>query len=191
MPTSEDLTRLLSSWQAGDEKALDVLLPLVYDELRAIARAQLRREGPGHTLEATSLVNEAYLRIAGLNDMSWTDRRHFFAMSSRVMRRLLIDHARERAAQKRGGRRHSVTLEEVAVVVDGPNTELLALDEALTELEQRDPRAAKVVEMRFFVGLGVEEIAEALGLSIRSIKRDWALAKAFLHRQLKAGATAV
>ena len=178
-----DITALLANLRGGDEAAVDALLPLVYDELQALARGQLRGEREGHTLNPTALVHEAYLKLVG-QDANWQNRAHFFGIASLAMRRVLVHYARRRAAEKRGGGVAAVTLEEEAVAHEAPAEELLALDEALTRLGEIAERPAKVVELRFFGGLTQEEAAEALGVSVPTVQRDWQTAKAWLGRTL-------
>jgi len=177
---------LLIDWSNGDEDALQRLIPLVHDELRRVARRHMARERTEHTLQATALVNEAYMRLIDIRRVRWQNRAHFFAMSARLMRRILVDFARSRRYQKRGGGAQKVTLDEAIAVSPEPGSDLVALDEALTALAAVDPRKAQVVEMRFFGGLSVEETAEALHLSRDTVMRDWKLAKAWLLRELKA-----
>jgi RNA polymerase sigma factor (TIGR02999 family) len=165
--------------------ALDRLLPLVYEELRRVARRHMRHERVGHTLQATALINEAYVRLIEINQVQWQDRVHFIAMASRIMRRILVDAARAKGFQKRGAGAHRVSLDEALIIEQGPSPDFLALDVALTMLEQVDPRKSKVVEMRFFGGLSVEEAADALHVSHETVKRDWRLAKAWLARELE------
>jgi RNA polymerase sigma factor (TIGR02999 family) len=160
-------------------------MPLVHDELRVLAYRQMRHERPGHTLQATALVNEAYVRLIAINRMRWQDRAHFFAMSARVMRRILVDAARAKGYQKRGGGAPRVTLDEALVVAEDPGQDLVALDDALETLAAIDPRKSQVVEMRFFGGLSVEETAEALHVSADTVGRDWRLAKVWLLRELR------
>jgi RNA polymerase sigma factor (TIGR02999 family) len=178
------VTHLLVAWGQGDQQALDQLTPLVYKELRRLAQWHMTRERPGHTLQATALVNEAYLRLVDINRIQWQDRAHFFAMAARQMRRILIDAARKHGNQKRGGDAQKVSLAEGLVVPDRPE-ELVAVDEALIALTQIDERRGKVVEMKFFGGLNVDEIAEVLRVSPDTVKRDWKLAKAWLGRELR------
>jgi RNA polymerase sigma factor (TIGR02999 family) len=180
------VTRLLKDWQEGDPVALEHLLPLVYEELRRLAGRQLGKERPGHTLSATALVHEAYLNLAHGEAPRLNDRAHFFAIASRVMRRVLVWHARRRGAAKRGGGEPMVTLnEELAHAdADADAEEVLALDEALQELEALDARLCRVVECRYFTGLTVPETAEALGISPATVKRDWTTARAWLKRRL-------
>jgi len=177
-------TTLLLAWGRGDETALDQLIPLVHDELRQLARRHMARERPGHTLQATALVNEAYLRLIEVNQVRWQNRAHFFAMASRVMRRILVDAARARGYQKRGGGAETVSLDEALLVSGGPRQDLIALDDALNALAAFDLRKSQVVEMRFFGGLSVEETAEALHVSADTVMRDWRLAKVWLVREL-------
>ena len=184
-PRPPDPTALLVAWGRGEASALDALLPLVHDELRRLARAHMRRERPGQTIQATALVNEAYLRLIEVKQVRWQDRAHFLAMASRVMRRILVDAARAKGYQKRGGGAAKVTLDEALVVSPEPGQDLVALDDALKALEAFDPRKSQVVEMRFFGGLSVEETAEALHVSVDTVMRDWKLAKAWLLRELR------
>ncbi|HTI43777.1 MAG TPA: sigma-70 family RNA polymerase sigma factor [Vicinamibacterales bacterium] len=181
---SHHITRLLVDWRNGDEAALEQLIPLVHDELRRLARRHMAHERVGHTLQATALVNEAYMRLIDVKQMKWQDRAHFFAMSSRLMRRILVDFARAKGYQKRGGGAHKVSLDEALVVSQEPGHDLVALDDALTALGAFDARKALVVEMRFFGGLSVQETAEALQVSVDTVMRDWKLAKAWLLREL-------
>ena len=183
-----DVTALLLSWSAGDRDAPARLMPLVYDELRRLARGHLRRERADHTLQPTALVNEAYLRVIDQTRVTWENRAQFFGLAARVMRNILVDHARERAAQKRGGNGDQYTprlsLDETRVAIEERAAELIALDEALKSLSQFDERKSQVVEMRFFGGLSVEETAAALGVSDKTVMREWRLAKMWLHREL-------
>lgn len=179
-----DTSSLLQSVRRGDSGAADLLLPLVYDELRALAGAYLSRERPDHTLDATALVHEAYVRLAGECKIDWQSRAHFFAIAARAMRQVLVNYARTKNAQKRGGGARAVTLEDALALFEKPAINLLALDEALTALETQDETLARVVEYRFFGGMTVEETAEALGLSERTVRRAWATARARLHREL-------
>lgn len=185
--SSDNLTSLLVEWQAGDKTALDRLTPLVYDELRRIAHRYVRRERDGHTLETTALVNEAYVRLAGSKNIAWESRSHFFAATAQVMRHVLIDHARRRLYAKRGGDARHVALDDaVSEMTEQRADELIVLDEALAELAKFDPRKARVVEMRYFGGLSLEETAEALNISLMTVRRDWRAAKAWLFRRMKA-----
>ena len=179
------VTGLLLAWGNGDEAALEQLIPLVHTELRRIARRHMAHEHAGHTLQATALVNEAYLRLVDVRQMKWQNRAHFFAMSARLMRRVLVDFARSRRYQKRGGGAQKVSLDEALIVSSERGDDLVALDDAITALAAVDSRKAQVVEMRFFGGLSVEESAEALHVSVDTVMRDWKLAKAWLLRELK------
>lgn len=159
-------------------------MPLVYNELRRVAGRYMRGERPDHTLQPTALVHEAYLRLVGQREVAWQNRSHFFAVASRLMRNILVDHARARQAHKRGGQDQKVTFDEALERAGGESTDLLALDEALTHLAERDPRQARMVELRFFGGLSEKEAAEVLGISVRTVKRDWAVARAWLYREI-------
>ncbi|MBP7572010.1 MAG: sigma-70 family RNA polymerase sigma factor [Acidobacteria bacterium] len=181
---SQDVTALLLAWRQGDEHALESLVPLVYRELRRLAHHQLKNERPGHLLQTTALIHEAYLRLIGASRIPWNDRTHFFSVAARVMRRVLVDEARERAALKRGGATWVQPLEE-NMAAASPGVEITALDEALTALEQQDPRRAKVVELRYFGGLSIEEVAEVLQVSSDTVSRDWKRAKLWLLLQLR------
>ena len=183
-PTSDRPTELLRAWSQGDGSALDRLVPLVYEELHRLARRYMRQERPDHTLQATSLVNEAYLRLIDVNRVEWRDRAHFLAVAAQAMRRVLVDYAVTRRAQKRGGERQRVPLEEDSLGTGQPVETLLALDTALRRLEGVDPRLSQVVECRYFGGMTVEETAEVLHVSPATIKRDWSLARAWLNREL-------
>ncbi len=181
---SPDVTTLLGAWRRGDEAALGQLVPLVHDELYKRARNYMRRERPDHTLRPTALVNEAYLRLVDVRRVDWKDRAHFIAMAARQMRRVLVDAARRRRFQKRGGGVPNVTFDEELMVIErGPDLE--ALDDALEALAIHDERKARVVELRFFGGLNNEEAAEALGVSTDTVMRDWKVAKLWLLRELK------
>ena len=179
-------TALLLAWGRGESHALDRLLPLVDTELRRLAHRYMKRERPGHTLQATALVNEAYLRLVEVKRVQWQSRAHFFAMAARMMRRILVDHARARNNSKRGGDVPRVSLDEALVVSSEPEQDLLGLDDALRRLEAVHPRKGQVVELRFFGGLSVEETAEALQISTDTVKRDWRFAKLWLLRELGA-----
>jgi RNA polymerase sigma factor (TIGR02999 family) len=181
---SEQVTQLLTELTGGNRAAVDELTPLVYQELKRIARGQLRNERPGHTLQPTALVHEAYLKLVDQREVAWQNRVHFFGVAARLMRRILLDYAKQRVRDKRGGGMHHTTLNEGLVVSSDRASDLVVIDEALTRLEQLDARQAKVVEMRFFGGLSVEETAEAMGISAPTVKREWAMAKAWLHREL-------
>jgi RNA polymerase sigma factor (TIGR02999 family) len=182
---SPNPTELLLAWGQGRASALDELMPLVYEELKQLARRHMNRERPGQTIQATALVNEAYLRLIEIKRVRWQDRAHFFAMSSRVMRRILVDTARAKGYQKRGGGAARITFDESVVVSNEPDRNLAAIDDALLALAAVDARKAQVVEMRFFGGLTIEETAGALGVSPDTVMRDWRLAKAWLMRELK------
>jgi RNA polymerase sigma factor (TIGR02999 family) len=182
---SADVTGLLRAWSDGDERALDQLLPLVEAELRRLARGYMARERRGHTLQTTALVNEAFLRLTGARRLRWQDRAHFLGISARLMRRVLVDHARARGYQKRGGGAVRTTLTDALVVGPALSVDLVALDRALEKLAAVDARKSRVVEMRFFGGLSVEETGEVLHVSTDTIKRDWRLAKLWLLRELE------
>ena len=179
-----DVTALLLSWSDGDRDAPAKLMPLVYEELRRLARDHLRRERPDHTLQPTALVNEVYLRLIDQQRVSWQTRAQFFGLVAQLMRHVLVDHARMRAAAKRGGSLQKLSLDEAWMAPEEVATELVALDEALVRLAAIDERKSRVVEMRFFAGLSVEETAEALGVSDKTVMRDWRIAKLWLHREL-------
>jgi RNA polymerase sigma-70 factor (ECF subfamily) len=182
-PVSHEVSGLLQAWSAGDQTALDQLTPIVYDELRRLARHYLKRERSGHSLQATALVNEAYLRLVDYKRMRWENRAHFFAVSAQLMRRILVDHARRRN-HKRGAGVERVELEETAVIAPGRAKNLVALDEALQALAHIDPRKARVVELRFFGELSVDETAEVIKVSAVTVMRDWSTARAWLHREM-------
>jgi len=182
--SAHEITELLAAWGRGDESALERLMPLVYDELRRLAHRYMNRERPGHTLQTTALVNEAYLRLVNWREVQWQSRAHFFAVSAQMMRRILVDFARDRQYLKRGGGALRVSLSEAASFTEQQGADLIALDEALTALADVDPRKGQVVEMRFFGGLSVEEVAEVLKVSEETVIRDWRLAKVWLLRQL-------
>lgn len=184
MDSRQGITRLLKAWGAGDEAALERLAPLIYEELHRIAGGHMRREDPGATLQTTALVNQAWLHLAGGAPVAWQDRAHFFAVSSQIMRRILVDAARARSAGKRGGRAQHFQLNESIDAAPPRDAELIALDDALESLARFDPRKARVVEMRFFGGLSVEETAAVLKISPQSVMRDWKLARAWLKREI-------
>lgn len=189
MPTlsTHEITRLLRDWHNGDRAALDRLMPLVYDELRRLARRYMRRENPGHVLQTTALINEVYLRMVDPPDIDWKNRAHFFGVAAQAMRYLLIEHARSRRYAKRGGTAQQVSLDETAVVSPERSADLLALDDALQALATLDPRRARVVELRYFGGLSVEETAEVLKVAPITVMRDWRFAKSWLLRELSQG----
>jgi RNA polymerase sigma factor (TIGR02999 family) len=182
--TADNLTGLLVEWRDGDQAALDRLMPLVYDQLRRIAHRYVQRERDGHTLQTSALVNEAYLRLAD-QKVVWQNRAHFFAVTARVMRHILIDHARRRRYTKHGGDARQVSIDEAAAMSMERAAELIALEEALDELAQLDQRKSRVVELRYFGGLSLEETAETLNISLMTVRRDWRAAKAWLYRRLK------
>ena len=182
--SAHEITHLLQAWGEGDERALEQLIPLVYQELHQAAHRYMAREGPGHTLQTTALVNEVYLRLAGVRGRGWENRAPFFALCAKLMRRILIDFARSRRSLKRGGHAERVSLDEALVISNTPRADLVALDEALRRLEAVDPRKSQVVELRFFGGLSVKETAEALKLSPETVLRDWRFAKDWLLREL-------
>ena len=183
-PSPRSVTALLTAWSGGDESALHELIPLVHAELRNLARRLMRAERGGHTLQTTALVNEAYVRLVDVTRVRWQDRAHFFAMSARLMRRILVDHARSRAYVKRGGGARRISLDEALVGVD-KGADLVALDDALATLAGIDERKSQVVELRFFGGLTVDETAEALHISPETVARDWRFAKTWLMRELR------
>lgn len=185
MSGDHDITGLLLAWRAGDRDALDRLFPLVYDALRGIAHRQLRGEQPDRTLGTTALVHEAYLKLVDQSRVQWTDRGHFFAMAARAMRRILVDQARRRGALKRGAAPRRVSLTDLPLAVEERADALIALDDALTQLSEVDERLGRVVECRFFGGLTEEETAEALGVTDRTVRRDWIKAKGWLQRVLR------
>jgi len=185
--SSHDLTQLLEAWGSGDRSALDKLFPLVHSELRKIARRQMSQERGGHTLQATALVNEAYLKLAGQDGFEWHNRAHFFAVCAQVMRHILIDHARAHARDKRGGGAIQVSLNDAIIKVEEKAHELVALDEALRKLEEVDPQKGRIVELRYFGGLNIEQTAELLRISPRTVRREWQRAKAWLYRMITEG----
>jgi len=182
----QSVTQLLIEWRKGDETALDRLIPLVYDEMRRLARYYMRRERLGHTLQTTALINEAYIRLVDHKGMRWQNRAHFYAVAAQAMRRILVDNARSRHYAKRGGGAQMVELDEAAIVAQQQAAEMVALDDALNDLTALDPRQSKTVELRYFGGMSVEETAEALGVSPVTVMRDWRAAKAWLLRSLSA-----
>jgi RNA polymerase sigma factor (TIGR02999 family) len=182
----DQVCELLRAWSDGDTSALERLAPIVYDELHRLARRYMRGERPGHSLQTTALVNEAYLRLVGYERMQWQNRAHFFAVSAQLMRRILVEHARRHNLKRGGGVPH-VSLDEAALVAGGRAADLVALDHAMNALAQVDQRKAQVVEMRFFGGLSVDETADVLKVSPATVMRDWSTAKAWLYRELAAG----
>lgn len=185
MPSSHEVTRMLQNWRAGDAAALDELLPLVYDELRRLADGYLRRERDGHTLQATALVHEAYLKLIDQQHLNWQNRAHFFGVAAQVMRHILVDHARAHRADKRGGGEAPLALDEAIAVSHERAADLIALDDALTGLAGIDPRKARIVELRCFGGLTEEETGEALGISVATVRRELRLAEAWLYREIR------
>lgn len=183
----QEVTQLLAEWSKGDRSALDKLFPLVHAELRRIARRQMSQERPGHTLQATALVNEAYLKLTGQEGLELQDRAHFFAVCAQVMRHILIDHARAHARDKRGGGAIQVSLNESAAIVVEQAEDFIALDDALSSLERVDPQKGKIVELRYFAGLSVEQTAEVLNISPRTVRREWQRSKAWLYRMITEG----
>jgi RNA polymerase sigma factor (TIGR02999 family) len=187
MPESEfspEITQILSQWSAGDAAAATRLIPMVYQELRRLARQYLGRERADHTLQPTALVHEAYLRLAEQKRARWENRAQFFAVAGQLMRRILVDHARAHAAAKRGAQAEHIQLEDALIPVKERSAELLALDDALTQLSALDNRKSRVVELRFFAGLTTDETAEAMGLTSATVRRDWTFAKAWLHKTI-------
>lgn len=185
-PGRDDLTRLLQEWGDGSRDAVDDLLPLVWSQLRRLAAGYMRRERPRHTLQVTELVNEAYVRLAEQRDVRWQNRSQFFALAAQAMRRVLVDHARQRARHKRGAGIVVVPLDEARDAGPSRSLDLVRLDDALTELERLDPRQSRVVELRYFVGLSIAETASVLGLSVSTVKREWETARMFLTHQVRA-----
>jgi RNA polymerase sigma-70 factor, ECF subfamily len=184
LPTTHEVTQLLKAWSAGDEQALEKLTPLVYEQLHRVAQHYMAGQRPDHTLQTTALVNEVYLRLVDCEQVRWRDRAHFYAVSARLMRRILVDFARSRGYQKRGGALRHISLDDAPTVCNEPDANLVALDDALKELAAVDERESRVVELRFFGGLSVEETAEVLGVSSDTVLREWRLARAWLLREL-------
>ena len=183
-PSSHDVTQLLLDWRSGKREASQELMPLVYDELRRVAQNYLSHKRPGHTLQATALVHEAYLKLIEQTKVDWNDRAHFFGMAAQMMRHILVDYARRRAAAKRGGPAHRLTLAEAVSFPAQNDFDLVALDDALVSLSKQDEQQSRIVELRFFGGLTIEETAAALGISAATVNREWRLAKAWLLREL-------
>ena len=183
-PPRPDVTRLLKALGGGDRSATDELLPLVYEELRRLADSRMARERPGLTLQATALVHEAYVRLVSDEDLGWDDRGHFFAAAAEAMRRILVERARRVGRKKRGGGAGRVSLDKLEIGVDAPSDDLLALDEALERLRAKDPRKERVVSLRYFAGLTIDETAHALDISPATVKNDWTFAKAWLYKEL-------
>jgi RNA polymerase sigma-70 factor, ECF subfamily len=186
-PSTHDVTQLLKAWTAGDDRALEKLTPLVYEQLHRAAQHYMAGQRSGHILQATALVNEVYLQLIDCGQMNWQDRAHFFAMSAHLMRRILIDFARSRGSQKRGGGALQVSLDEAPSVGNEPDPNLVALDDALKALAAVDERESRVVELRFFGGLSIKETAEVLKVSVETVQRDWRLAKMWLLREMSKG----
>jgi len=184
VPSKVEVTQLLKAWGSGDDKALELLTPVVENELHRLAHRCMARENPGHTLQTTALVNEVYLRLVDVHAVNWQDRAHFFAISARMMRRILTDFARSRCYQKRGGGAVQITLDEALVVAPEKQADIMALDQVLTQFAALYPRQSQVVELRFYGGLDVQEVAEALKISPETVKRDWRFAKTWLLRAL-------
>jgi RNA polymerase sigma factor (TIGR02999 family) len=183
--SSPQISRLLAGWRQGDEQARDALIPLVYDELRRLARQRLWHQRPDHTLQSAALVNEAYLRLVQKESPQWQNRAHFFGVAAQMMRRILVDYARNRQAAKRGGGAQRVTLETEFAPAHQPEVDLVALDDALNKLAALDAQQSQLIELRYFGGLSIEETAEIMGISPATVKREWATAKAWLQRELK------
>jgi RNA polymerase sigma factor (TIGR02999 family) len=179
------VTELLVDWSKGDQEALNKLIPLVYDELHKLASRYLRRERPDHTLQTTALVHEAYIKLVDQKDANWQNRLQFFGVAAQLMRRILVDYARRRRASKRGGSYYKLSLDEAIVSSEEKDAELLALDEALDRLSAIDPQQSRVVELRIFAGLTLEETAQALNISPRTVRREWSMAKAWLRKEIK------
>jgi RNA polymerase sigma factor (TIGR02999 family) len=183
-PSAKEVTQLLVSWRNGDQDARDELIPLVYQELHRLAHQYMSRERPGHTLQTSALVNEAFLKLADQRDVQWQNRAHFIGIAGQMMRRILVDYARNRGFAKRGGNALQVSLDEELIVSEERSAEVVALDDALQSLARLDERKSRLVELRFFGGLSIEETAEVLGVSPGTVMRDWTLAKAWLQREM-------
>lgn len=179
-----DVTVLLDNWSKGDQNALDQLTPVVYDELRRLAASYMRRERQDHTLQSTALVNEAYLKLVDQKNVVWQNRAHFFGIAAQMIRRILVDHARAHKAEKRGGGAGVLSLDEAIGVPEKRDIEILSLNDALTRLSELDPQQGRIVELRFFTGLSIEETAEVVGVSPATVKREWAAARAWLFREI-------
>ena len=182
--TPENVTQLLIGWSKGDKEALDKLLPLVYNELHRQAAAYLRRERVGHTLQTTALIHEAYVRLVDQKNVHWQNRAHFFGIAAQLMRRILVDHARTKKRVKRGGSNIRVSFSDATIKTEAQDLDIVALDQALERLARIDEQQSRIVELRFFSGLTVEDTAEVLGISPATVKRDWSMAKAWLHREI-------
>lgn len=181
---TQEVTKLLGQWGQGDEQALDALTPLVYNELRRLAKSYLRRERPDHTLQGTALVHEAYMRLVDQRQVAWRNRNHFYGLAAELIRRILVDHARAKVAAKRGGHNLKLSLDEALAPADEKDLDLVALDEALQGLARADKQQSRIVELRYFGGLTIEETADVLNVSPATVKRDWAMAKSFLKREM-------
>jgi len=182
--SANEVTQLLVSWGKGDQQSLESLIPLVYDELRRQARRYLRRERPDHTLQSSALVHEVYVRLIDQRQANWHNRSQFFGVAAQLMRRILVDHARSRGAVKRGAGVTKLAIAEEVAAIEMQNVDLIALDTSLTKLEQIDPQQCRIVELRFFSGLSIEDTADALSISPATVKRDWAMARGWLYRAL-------
>jgi RNA polymerase sigma factor (TIGR02999 family) len=189
-PTATPVTELLVRWRSGDPAALQALMPLVYDEMRRLAHRYLRRERPGHTLQSTALVHEAFVRLAGNALPQWEDRAHFFGIAAHLMRQILVEYARSRNAGKRGGAIVKLAIDNVDEPLARPDLDIVALDDALKDLARIDPQQSRVVELRFFSGLSIEDTAQVLGISESTVKRDWNTARVWLYRELDRTASA-
>lgn len=187
MPSPGEVTQLLIAWSNGDQAALDQLMPLVYGELRRMAKRYMAGQSPEHTLQTTALIHEAYLKLVGHKEKQWQNRLHFFGVAAQAMRCILVDYARSRHAAKRGGETRAISLDEAAMVTEDQTAELVALDDALNRLAEVSPRQSRLVELRYFGGLSVEETAEVLKVSAETVTRDWRMAKAWLLRELQQG----
>jgi RNA polymerase sigma factor (TIGR02999 family) len=183
-PSPQHVTQLLNDWSGGDQSARDKLMPLVYDELHRLAHRYMKRESPGHTLQTSALVNEAFVKLVDQRNVHWQNRAHFFGIAAQMMRRILVDYARSRSTAKRGGGAAQISLDESLIVSNERNAEIVNVHEALERLAEFDARKSQIVELRFFGGLSIEETAEVLGVSPGTVMRDWTLAKAWLHREL-------
>ena len=184
--STNEITKLLHNWQGGDSAALDALVPVVYKELRRLAHCELRKERPNHTLQSAALVHEAYFRLLGQNPPQWESRTHFFAIAAQLMRQILVDYARRRRASKRGSGVCMLTLEDAVALPQrkDKDVDVIALDDALNTLAELDPRQSRVVELRFFAGLSLEETSEVMGIATATVQRDWTAARAWLHREI-------
>jgi RNA polymerase sigma factor (TIGR02999 family) len=182
--STNDITKLLQGWQGGDGAALDALVPVVYKELRRLAHYELRKERPDHTLQSTALVHEAYFRLVGRDLPQWEGRTHFFAIAGKLMRQILVDYARRRRASKRGSGVCMLTLDDAMAMPQGKDVDVVAVDDALNTLAEVDPRQSRVVELRFFAGLSLEETSEVMGIATATVQRDWTAARAWLHREI-------